>query len=39
MAQLAEDCSIGCESLCKALSGEGNPSFAIILKVLKALNM
>lgn len=39
MSQLAKDCDLGRESLYKALSGEGNPSFATILKVLKALNM
>lgn len=39
MTQLAKDCDLGRESLYKALSGDGNPSFATILKVLKALNM
>lgn len=39
MTQLAKDCDLGRESLYKALSGEGNPSFATIIKVLKALNM
>jgi probable addiction module antidote protein len=39
MTQLAKDCDLGRESLYKALSGEGNPSFETILKVLKALNM
>ncbi len=39
MTQLAKDCDLGRESLYKASSGEGNPSFATILKVLKALNM
>jgi probable addiction module antidote protein len=39
MSQLAKDCGLGRESLYKALSGEGNPSFATILKVLKSLNL
>lgn len=39
MTQLAKDCDLGRESLYKALSGEGNPSFATILKVLKSLNL
>lgn len=34
MTQLAKDTGLGRESLYKALSGEGNPSFATILKVL-----
>ncbi len=32
MTQLAKDSGLGRESLYKALSGEGNPSFATILK-------
>ena len=39
MAQLAKDTGLGRESLYKALSSEGNPSFATILKVLKALGL
>lgn len=39
MAQLASDTGLGRESLYKALSGEGNPSFATILKVVQALGM
>ena len=39
MTQLAKDCGRGRESLYKALSGEGNPSFATILKVMKSLNL
>ena len=39
MAQLARDAGLGRESLCKALSGEGNPSFATILKVMQALGV
>ncbi|SPD74804.1 conserved hypothetical protein [uncultured Desulfobacterium sp.] len=37
MSQLAKDTGLGRESLYKALSGEGNPSFATILKVTHAL--
>lgn len=33
MSQLANETGMGRESLYKALSGEGNPSFATILKV------
>ena len=39
MTQLAKDTGLGRESLYKALSGEGNPSFATILKVINALGM
>jgi len=39
MTQLARDTGIGRESLYKALSGEGNPSFATILKVVSALGL
>lgn len=39
MTQLARDTGIGRESLYKALSGEGNPSFATILKVVHALGV
>lgn len=39
MAQLASDTGLGRESLYKALSGDGNPSFATILKVVRALGM
>ena len=39
MAQLAKDTGLGRESLYKALSGEGNPSFATILKVIHALGV
>ena len=39
MSQLARDTNIGRESLYKALSGEGNPSFSTILKVTKALGL
>ncbi|MDD2893925.1 MAG: putative addiction module antidote protein [Halothiobacillaceae bacterium] len=39
MSQLAKDTGLGRESLYKALSGEGNPSFATIIKVMKALGL
>ncbi|MDN3512663.1 MAG: putative addiction module antidote protein [Candidatus Jettenia sp.] len=39
MSQLARDTGLGRESLYKALSGEGNPSFDTILKVIKALGL
>lgn len=39
MTQLARDTGLGRESLYKALSGEGNPSFATILKVMRALGV
>ncbi|MEY2341998.1 addiction module antidote protein [Acidithiobacillus sp. IBUN Pt1247-S3] len=39
MTRLAHDTGMGRESLYKALSGEGNPSFATILKVARALGM
>lgn len=39
MSQLARDTGLGRESLYKALSGEGNPSFATILKVTTALGI
>lgn len=37
--QLAKDTGLGRESLYKALSGEGNPSFDTILKVTHALGL
>ena len=39
MTQLARDTGLGRESLYKALSGEGNPSFATILKVTRTLGL
>jgi probable addiction module antidote protein len=39
MSQLARDTGLGRESLYKALSGEGNPSFTTILKVTAALGI
>lgn len=37
MTQLARDTGLSRESLYKALSGEGNPEFATVMKVVKAL--
>ena len=37
MAQIAKETGLGRESLYKALSAEGNPEFATILKVMQAL--
>jgi probable addiction module antidote protein len=39
MTQLARETGMGRESLYKALSGEGNPSFGTILKVMRALGI
>ena len=39
MSQLAKDTGLGRERLYRALSGEGNPSFATILKVTHALGL
>ncbi|MGB4910679.1 MAG: addiction module antidote protein [Candidatus Dechloromonas phosphoritropha] len=39
MTQLAKETGLGRESLYKALSGEGNPSFSTILKVVHALGI
>lgn len=39
MSQLAKDTGLARENLYKALSGEGNPEFATILKVIKALGL
>ena len=39
MTQLAKESGLGRESLYKALSGEGNPSFSTILKVIAALGI
>ena len=39
MSQLSRDTGLGRESLYKALSGKGNPSFATILKVTTALGI
>ena len=39
MSQIARDTGLGRESLYKALSPEGNPEFATVLKVLQALGI
>ena len=39
MSQVAADAGLSRESLYRALSQEGNPSFATILKVVKALGV
>ena len=39
MSQVAKDAGLSRESLYRALSAEGNPSFATILKVTKALGV
>jgi probable addiction module antidote protein len=39
MSQLAKDTGLGRESLYKALSGEGNPSFATVMKVVNGLGL
>jgi len=39
MTQLSNETGLGRESLYKALSGEGNPSFDTILKVTKAIGL
>ena len=39
MSQIARDAGLGRESLYKALSAEGNPEFATIMKVITALGL
>ncbi len=39
MAQLARDTGISREGLYKALSADGNPEFATVMKVIKALGL
>lgn len=39
MTQVAKDTGLSRESLYKALSGEGNPSFDTILRVTRALGL
>ncbi|MFZ6654041.1 addiction module antidote protein [Undibacterium sp. TJN19] len=39
MSQIATDTGLSRESLYKALSADGNPSFATILKVMKSLGL
>lgn len=39
MSQIAREAGLGRESLYKALSPEGNPEFATVLKVVRALGL
>jgi probable addiction module antidote protein len=39
MTQIAHETGLGKESLHKALSGEGNPEFITVLKVVQALGL
>jgi probable addiction module antidote protein len=39
MSQIARDAGLGRESLYKALSADGNPEFATIMKVVSALGL
>lgn len=39
MTQVARDAGLSRESLYKALSGQGNPEFGTILKVVRALGL
>jgi len=39
MSQVARDAGLSRESLYRALSTEGNPSFATVLKVMRALGL
>jgi probable addiction module antidote protein len=39
MSQIARDAGLGRESLYKALSAEGNPEFATIMKVISVLGL
>lgn len=39
MSQIARETGLGRESLYKALSSEGHPEFATLLKVIKALGL
>jgi probable addiction module antidote protein len=39
MTKIARDAGLGRESLYKALSPDGNPGFATVLKVVKALGL
>jgi probable addiction module antidote protein len=39
MAEIAREAGLGRESLYKALSPEGNPEFATVMKVLRALGL
>ena len=39
MTKVAADAGLGRESLYKALSPDGNPEFATVLKVIRALGL
>ena len=39
MSQVARDAGMSRESLYRSLSGEGNPAFATIMRVIKALGI
>lgn len=39
MARIAKETGLGRESLYKALSGKGNPSFATVMRVTEALGV
>jgi probable addiction module antidote protein len=39
MSQIAQAAGLGRESLYKALSPDGNPEFATVLKVMRALGL
>lgn len=39
MTALAREAGLGRESLCKALSPDGNPEFSTILKVVRVLGL
>ncbi|KYK95134.1 addiction module antidote protein, partial [Aggregatibacter actinomycetemcomitans] len=39
MSQIARETGMSREGLYKALSGTGNPTFATVIKVMKALNL
>lgn len=39
MSQIARETGLGRESLYKALSADGNPEFATVMKVIKALGL
>ena len=39
MSQLARETGVSREGLYKAFSGNGNPTFSTVLKVMKALNL
>lgn len=39
MTRIAEATGLGSESLCKALSADGNPEFATVVRVLAALGL